>query len=86
MLRPLNNNLVVKVKEIEDKTAGGIILSKASRNEIVEAIVVSSNGYGYGEIRNEDTIMFLVKNGTPVTHEGIDYMFVHTDDVLAIIK
>ncbi len=95
MIRPLNQNIVVEVKEIPKTTASGIILSgTASTPTHVEGIVLN---VGAGRLTSEgtriplsvvigDRIMFNDYSGKKVTHEGKEYIILSEDDVLAIIS
>lgn len=85
MLKPLNGNLIVKVKDIETKTEGGLILSRGSSRDLVEAEVMETESL-QNSIPKNAVVVFQQKNGVPINHEGVDYLIVKEEDVLAIIK
>ena len=94
MLKPLHDYVVLeKVKE-EEKTQSGIILTtKEAKDEPSHGIVVAvgpGKTNDKGEIAPIDLqvsqhVIYKKYSGTEVKYEGVDYIIVKQEDVLAIV-
>jgi len=85
--KPFGDRILVKVKETENKTQGGIILpDNANKEKPTEAEVVEIGGTPKN-IEVGDTVLFSKYSGTQVTLEGEDYLILETyKDILGVIK
>ena len=93
MIKPLGNRVLVKMKEGEEKTKSGIILAEASKEkpQIAEVIEV-----GPGErideklepmdVKKGDNVIISKYAGTEVKYEGVEYIIIKQDDILAIVE
>ena len=93
MLKPLNDRVVLKMTEAEEKTASGIILSSGSKEkpQIAEVIAVGPGGEVDGkkvtmQVKKGDKVVINKYSGTEVKYEGEDYIIVRQDDILAIAE
>ena len=93
MLKPLGDRIVVKMLEKEETTKSGIILATASKEkpQIAEVIEVGPGEKIDGkvqemDVKKGDNVIVSKYAGTEVKYEGIDYIIVKQDDILAIIK
>lgn len=93
MLRPLNNNVVLKKEKIQTQTASGIILSKSE--EETEYAVVVAVGEGIknekGEImpcnvKVNDKVIYKSYSPTKVNYNNDEYLIVDCKDILAVIE
>ena len=92
-IKPLGNRVVVKPKEAEEKTQGGIYIPTQSEEKVVTAEVVA---IGPGKIvdgqleamslTKGQSVVFNQFSGTEVEYQGVKYMIVREDDVLAVIE
>jgi chaperonin GroES len=93
-VRPLNDRLIVKRLEEEEKTKGGIIIPDSAKEKPVEGKVIA---VGDGRINKEgkkipmeikkgDRVLFAKYGGTEIKMEGEEYMMMKEDDVLAVIE
>lgn len=92
MIKPLGNRVLIKMKEQEDTTKSGIILTSNSQEnyKIAEVIEV-----GLGEIRNGkredmyvkkgDNVIVTKFSGSEIKYEGVEYLILKQEDILAII-
>lgn len=92
MIKPLGNRVLIKMKEQEDTTKSGIILTSNSQEnyKIAEVIEV-----GLGEIRDGkreemyvkkgDNVIITKFSGSEIKYEGIEYLILKQEDILAII-
>ena len=95
MIKPLGNRVLIKMKEGEEKTKSGIILSGSAQEkpQIAEVIEVGpgellkeSNERSKMEVKKGDNIIISEYAGTKVKYEGQEYIIVKQDDVLAIVE
>lgn len=93
MIKPLSDRVLIKMKEAEETTKSGIILATASKEkpQIAEVIEVGPGEKINGKIqemdvKKGDNVIVSKYAGTEVKYEGIDYIIVKQDDILAIVK
>ena len=93
-LRPLNDKIVVKRLEAEEKTKGGIVLPDTAKEKPREGRVIS---LGLGkllddgsradfQVTKKDRILFSSYAGTEVKVGEEEYLIMSEDDVLAIVE
>lgn len=92
MIKPLNDKVLIKMCESEDKTKSGIILSANSKEktQIAEVIAVGSGGKADGEevemqVKEKDKVIVSKYAGTEIKYEGEDYIIVKQSDILAVV-
>lgn len=96
MIKPLGNRVLIKMKEGEEKTKSGIILSGSAQEkpQIAEVIEVGpgeipenrNDGRRPMEVKKGDNIIISEYSGTKVKYEGQEYIIVKQDDILAIVE
>lgn len=93
MLKPLNDRVVLKMTEAEEKTESGIILSSGSQEkpQIAEVVEVGPGIDIDGEkvkmvVKKGDKVVINKYSGTEVKYKGEDYIIVKQDDILAIAE
>jgi chaperonin GroES len=92
-LRPLQDRILVKRVEEEEKTKGGIIIPDTAKEKPAEGKVVAVGNGKLGddgkrvplEVKEGDRILFGKYSGTEVKMEGEEYLIMREDDVLGII-
>jgi chaperonin GroES len=93
-LKPLNDRIVVKRVEEEQKTPGGIIIPDTAREKPIQGEVTAA---GLGKLMDDgsrrpldvkvgDRILFGKYAGTDIKVEGEELLIMREDDVLAIIE
>ena len=93
-LRPLHDRVVVKRKEEERTSPGGIVIpDSATEKPIKGEVVAVGNGKitESGEVRPldlkaGDQILFGKYSGTEVKVEGEELLVMREDDVMAVIE
>ena len=89
-IRPLADRVVIKKVEAEEKTASGIVLPGAAKEQPQIAEVVEVGPGGIVEIKMEltvgDKVIFQKYSGTEVKIEGQEYTILRQSDVLAVIE
>ena len=92
-VRPLGDKILVKRLEAEEKTASGIFLPESAKEKPQQAQVIAvgdgkllENGERAAfSVKVGDTIILNKWGGTEVKIEGVEYMVMAEDEVLAIV-
>jgi len=93
-IRPLQDRLIVKRLEGEEKTKGGIIIPDAAKEKPMEGEVVA---VGKGKVSEDgklrpldvkagDRILFGKYAGTEIKLDGEEYLIMREDDVLGVLE
>ena len=90
---PLNDKLVVKRLEAEDKTAGGILLPDSAKEKPKQGKILSlgdgkllENGKRAAFLVKEgDRVLFSSYAGNEVNVDGEEYLIMSEDDILAVL-
>jgi chaperonin GroES len=90
---PLNDKIVVKRLEAEEKTAGGIVLPDTAKEKPRQGKVVSigegkrlENGKrAQFQVREGDRVLFSSYAGNEVTIDGEELLIMTEDDILAVV-
>ncbi|MDR3554966.1 MAG: co-chaperone GroES [Syntrophobacteraceae bacterium] len=93
-LRPLNDRVVVKRMEEEQKTAGGIIIPDTAKEKPIQGEVLAAGSGKTMEdgskrvldVKKGDRVLFGKYAGTEITVEGQEVLIMREDDILAIIE
>ena len=93
-IRPLQDRVIVKRLEEEEKTKGGIIIPDTAKEEPQEGKVIA---VGKGKMTEEgklipldvkvgDKILFGKYSGTEVKIEGEEHLIMREEDILGVIE
>ena len=93
-LRPLNDRILVKRVEEEEKTKGGIIIPDTAKEKSAEGKVIAVGKGQIGpdgeripvDMKKGDRILFGKYSGQEVKVEGEEYLIMREDDVLCVIE
>ena len=92
-IRPLADRVVIKKFEAEEKTASGIVLPTADKEQpqMAEVIEVGPGGMVDGkeitmELKVGDKVIFQKYAGTEVKIEGNEYTILRQSDILAVVE
>ena len=93
MIKPVADRILIKMKEGEETTKSGIILSASAKEkpQIAEVIEVGPGGNVEGNnvemyIKKGDKVIVSKYSGTEVKYEGVEYIIVRQSDILAIVE
>ena len=92
-LKPLNDRVLVKRLESEDKTAGGLYIPDTAKEKPSRGKVVAA---GPGKLADDgkraalavkagDLVLFNKYAGTEISIDGEEHLVMREDDILAII-
>ena len=93
-LRPLDDRIVIKQSEAEEKTSGGIILPDAAREKPQIGTVVATGpgkilddgSRGTMSVKNKDEVIYAKYIGSDVEIDGEKYVILRESDVLGIVE
>ena len=92
-LKPIGDNIVVKMTEVEETTKSGIILTSSAKEkpQIAEVIAVGPGGVVDGkevkmEVNAGDKVITRQYAGTTVKLENEEYIIVKQSDILAKVE
>ena len=93
-IQPLADRVIVKAKEAEETTKGGIILPDTAKEKPIEGKVVA---VGSGRITDDgktismnvkvgDTVLYGKYSGTEIKINGEEYLIMRESDIYGIVK
>ncbi|NJD23245.1 MAG: co-chaperone GroES [Melioribacter sp.] len=93
-IKPLGDRVIVKAKEAEETTKGGIILPDTAKEKPIEGTVVA---VGAGKVTEEgklvamnvkvgDVVLYGKYSGTEVKIDGEEYLIMRESDIYGIVK
>src|SRR5260370_37012499 len=90
---PINDKIVVKRMEAEDKTAGGIVLPDSAKEKPKQGKVLSlgdgklldTGKRAAFQVKEGDRILFTSYAGNEVNIDGEEYLIMTEDDILAVV-
>jgi chaperonin GroES len=93
-VRPLDDRVLIKPLEAEDKTAGGIVLpdtakEKSQRGEVIAVgtgkLLDSGDRAPLG-VKTGDKVVFGKYAGTEIKIDGTQHQIMHERDILAVLE
>ena len=92
-LKPLNDRVLVKRLESEDKTAGGLYIPDTAKEKPSKGEVIAVGPGKVGDdgkrvalaVKKGDQVLFNKYAGTEVKLDGEDHLVMREEDILAII-
>jgi chaperonin GroES len=93
-VKPLDDRVLIKQSEAEEKTAGGIVLpdtakEKPQRGKVMAVgpgKLLDSGERGEMSLKKGDEVYYGKYSGTEIKIDGEEYVILHESDVLAIIQ
>ena len=93
MIKPLGDRVLIKMKEAEETTKSGIILTTGSKEkpQIAEVVEVGPGEKVEGKIqemyvKKGDNVYVSKYAGTEVKLDGEEYIIVRQNDILAVVE
>jgi chaperonin GroES len=88
-VKPLGDRILVKIKESETKTAGGIIIPQTAQEKTQTGVVVAVGTGTEKEpitVKAGDEVMYDKYAGTQIKIGGTEHLIVKMSDVLAVLE
>jgi chaperonin GroES len=92
-IKPLQDRIIVKRFESEEKTASGIIIPDSAKEKPMEGEVIAvgpGRTYDNGNkmemtVKVGDRVLFAKYAGTEIKFDGQEYLIMREDDILGVI-
>ena len=93
-IRPLDDRVVVKALEGEEKTAGGIVLPDSAKEKPQKGKIVAkgpgklleSGERAKMNVKVGDVVLFAKYGGTEIQIDAKELLIMHESDLLAVIE
>lgn len=93
-LKPLNDRVLVKRLEVEEMTAGGIIIPDSAKEKPMKGEIVAAGPGKLDDggkriemtVKDGDTVLFAKYAGTEIKIDGEEHLVMREDDILAIVQ
>ena len=93
-IRPLQDRILIKRVDEEQKTAGGIIIPDSAKEKPQEGRVVAAGNGKVGDdgklrpldVKKGDRVLFTKYAGSEVKLDGEEHMIIREEDVLGVIE
>lgn len=93
-IRPLQDRLIVKRVQNEEKTRGGIIIPDSAKEKPLEGIVIAA---GKGKVMDDgkvrpmdvkegDRVLFGKYSGSEIKIDGEEHLILREEDVLGVVE
>ncbi|MDR2980169.1 MAG: co-chaperone GroES [Bacteroidales bacterium] len=87
-IKPLADRVLIEPAEVEQKTAGGIIIPDTAKEKPQKGTVVAVGPGKKDEqmtLKTGDTVLYGKYAGTELTLDGINYLIMKESDIYAVI-
>ena len=93
-LKPLEDRIVVKPKEAESVTKGGIVLPETAKEKplmgdvvaVGEGKMLDSGSHGGMSVKKGDTVLYGKYGGSEVEIDGVEYKILRESELLGIVE
>jgi chaperonin GroES len=85
-IKPLGKRILIKVKQSEEKTKGGIILPQTAQEKTQMGIVEAIGDDEAIKVKVGDEIVYDKYAGSQLKVDETEYLLVSIDDVLAVVE
>jgi chaperonin GroES len=86
-VKPLGDRVLVKIKESETKTAGGIIIPQTAQEKTQTGVVVAvGTDSDVIKVKVGDEVMYDKYAGTQIKIDGAEHLIVKMSDILAVLE
>ena len=85
---PLQDRVLVRRIEGEDKTKGGLIIPDTAKEKPQRGVVIAAGPGKKDEpvtVKTGDTVLYGKHSGQPIIINDVDYLIMREGDVVAII-
>ena len=93
-LKPLDDRIVIKQSDAEDKSAGGILLPDSAQEKpqigkvvaIGPGTLLDDGKRGQMSVKKKDEVLYAKYSGSDVEVDGDKYVILRESDVLGIVE
>ena len=87
-MKPINDRVVIKPSQAEEKTAGGIIIPDTAKEKPQKGKVVAVGPGKDGNlmtVQKGDVVLYGKYAGQELHYKGSDYLIMREDDILIVL-
>lgn len=87
-IKPLADRVLIEPAAAEEKTIGGIIIPDTAKEKPLQGkVVATGNGTKDEEmvVKEGDTVLYGKYAGTELEYDGVKYLIMRQNDILAIL-
>ncbi|WP_031480613.1 co-chaperone GroES [Maridesulfovibrio frigidus] len=88
-LKPLQDRVLIKRLESEQKTAGGIIIPDSAKEKPMKGVVAAA-GPGKEKapmsVKEGDVVLFAKYAGNELSIDGDDFIIMREEEILAVVE
>jgi chaperonin GroES len=85
-IKPLGDRVLVKMVEMESKTAGGIYIPQTAQEKTQEGVVLAVGDDEAIKVKAKDRIIYDKYAGSTIKVDGEEQLIVKMSDILAVIQ
>jgi chaperonin GroES len=85
-IKPLGDRIVVKMVEMETKTAGGILIPQTAQEKTQEGVVLAVGDDEAIKVKVNDKVIYDKYAGTTIKVGGEEQLILKASDVLAKVE
>lgn len=88
-IKPLSDRVLITPAEAEEVTVGGIIIPDSAKEKPLKGTVVAVGTGAKDEemvVKVGDTVLYGKYSGTELEVEGVKYLMMRQNDILAILE
>jgi chaperonin GroES len=85
-IKPLGDRVLVKMVEMETKTAGGIYIPQTAQEKTQEGVVLAVGDDEAVKVKPKDRVIYDKYAGSTIKVEGEEQLILKMSDILAVIQ
>jgi len=85
-IKPLGDRVLVKLEEVEEKTAGGIFIPQTAQEKTQSGVVVAVGDDEIIKVKAGQKVMYDKYAGTSVSIDNVDHLLIRYSDILAVME
>jgi len=84
-IKPMGDRVLVRMEQIQEKTAGGIFIPQTAQEKTQIAEVLEIGNDETITVKKGDKVMYDKYAGTSVKANGEEFLILHMSDILAVL-
>lgn len=86
-IKPLGDRVLIKIEEVEEKTASGIFIPQTAQEKTQSGIVTAvGDDEDVIKVKPGDKVMYDKYAGTSIKVDGAEHLLLSMGDILAVIE
>jgi chaperonin GroES len=84
-IKPMGDRVLVKMEQIQEKTAGGIFIPQTAQEKTQVGVVLAVGDDETIKVKKGDRVMYDKYAGTTVKVDGEEHLIIHMTDIMAVL-